>query len=89
MMWLKRITPFRIAVVLLVGYQLIAFITEPSNFTSTGGSAWGGVAIIAALFWGVVLWFVDVLMRRSMHDGRITWLIQSLLILAIYLFLDW
>jgi hypothetical protein len=82
MIWLNRITPFRVATVLFVGYQLITFITEPSNFTSTGGSAWGGVAIVAALFWGVVLWLVDVLMRRSIHDERITWLIQSPLILA-------
>ena len=89
MMWLKRFTPFRVAAVLFVGYQLITFITEPSNFTSTGGGAWGGVAIVAAFFWGVVLWLVDVLMRRSIHDGRITWLIQSSLMLAMYLFLDW
>lgn len=88
MIWLKRITPFRIAIVLFVGYQLVTFITEPSNFTSIGGSAWGGVAIIAALFWGVVLWLFDVLMRRSIHDGRINWLIQLPLILAMYLFLD-
>lgn len=88
-MWLKRITPFRIAVGLFVGYQLVTFITEPSNFTRTGGSAWGVVAIIAALFWGVVLWLVDVLMRRSIHDWRMVWGIQLLAILAGYLFLDW
>lgn len=89
MMWLKPITPFRVAAVLFVGYQLITFITEPSNFTSTGGNAWGGIAIIAVLFWGMVLWLIDVLMRRSIDDGRITWLIQSLMILAMYLFVDW
>ncbi len=89
MMWLKRITPFRIAVVLLVGYQLIAFITEPSNFTSTGGSAWGGVAIIAALFWGVVFWLVDVLMRKLIARTEVIWVIQALVLLAMYLFIDW
>ncbi len=45
--------------------------------------------MIAVLFWGMVLWLVDVLMRRSIDDGRITWLIQLALILAMYLFLDW
>jgi hypothetical protein len=88
-MWLKRITPFRIGVVLFVGYQLVGFISTPSNFTTTGGSAWSGVAMIAILFWGIVFWLVDIVMRRFIHDARIIWGIQLLAILAMYLFLDW
>ncbi len=89
MNWFRRFTPLRVAIVLFVGYQLVTFASTPSNFNGSGGSAWGGVAMIAVLFWGMVLWLVDVLMRRSIDDGRITWLIQLALILAMYLFLDW
>lgn len=88
-MWLKRLTPFRIAVVSFLGYQLIVFISTPSNFSNSGGSAWGGVAMIALLFWGVVFWLVDVLMRRFIRDWRIVWATQLLLIAAMYVFLDW
>ncbi|MBS1940532.1 MAG: hypothetical protein JST38_06620 [Bacteroidetes bacterium] len=88
-MQLKRVTPFRVAAILFMSYQLVRFIRDTSNFTSTGGSSWGGVAIIASLFWGAVLWLIDVLMRRSIQDGRIIWGIQLLLLLAMYLFLDW
>ncbi|MBK6342581.1 MAG: hypothetical protein IPF41_08345 [Flavobacteriales bacterium] len=89
MKWLKRITPFRIAVTMFIGYQLIVFLGERSNFTSSGGSAWGGVALIAILFWGIVFWLVDIVMRRFIHDVRLIWGIQLLAILAMYLFLDW
>ena len=89
MMWLKRITPFRITVTMFIGYQLIVFLGEPSNFSSSGGNAWGGVALIAILFWGIVFWLVDIVMRRYIHDARLIWGIQLLAILAMYLFLDW
>jgi hypothetical protein len=88
-MWLKRLTPFRIAVTMFIGYQLIVFIGEPSNFSGSGGSAWGGVALIAILSWGIVFWSVDVMMRRYINDARLIWGIQLLVILAMYLFLDW
>lgn len=88
-MWLKRFTPFRIAIVLFVGYQLVSFIGEPSNFSGSGGGAWGGVAMITILFWGLVFWLADILMRRFISDGRILWAIQLLAIIAMYVFLDW
>lgn len=81
-MWLKRVTPFRIAVIIFIGYQLIVFLGEPSNFSGSGGSAWGGVALIAILFWSIVLWLVDIVMRRHINDARIIWGIQLLAILA-------
>jgi len=88
-MWLKRFTPFRIAIVLFVGYQLVSFIGEPSNFSGSGVGAWGGVAMIAILFWGLVFWLADIIMRRFISDGRILWTIQLLVIIAMYVFLDW
>lgn len=88
-MWLNRATPFMIAVLLFIGYQLIMFLSEPSYFSGSGGSAWGGVTMIAILFWGLVIFLADLVMRRSIKDGRIIWGIQLLAILTMYLFLDW
>jgi len=88
-MSLKRFTPFRIAVALFIGYNLIVVLGEPSNFSGSGGSAWGGVAMIAILFWGLVFWLVDIVMRQFIQDARLIWGIQLLTIVAMYLFLDW
>ncbi|MBS1568597.1 MAG: hypothetical protein JST45_04060 [Bacteroidetes bacterium] len=88
MTWLKRLTPFRVAVILFLGYQLVLFFNTPSNFNGGGGSAWGGVALIAMLFWGTVLWLVDLLMRKLIKDHWIVFVIQLLALLAMFLFLD-
>jgi hypothetical protein len=89
MMWWKRLTPFRVAVVLYLGYQFVGFFTTPSNFNGGGGTAWGGVAMIALAFWGAVLWFADMLMRKLIPDFRVVIGIELLVLLAMYLFLDW
>ena len=89
MMWTKRLTPFRIAIVLFLGYQIVGFISTPSNFSTVGGSAWGSVAMITLLFWGALFWLADFLMRRSIKDWRIVWAVELFVIAAMYLFLDW
>jgi hypothetical protein len=88
-MWWKRLSPFRVAVVLYLGYQLFVFITTPSNFSSGGGNAWGGVAVIALLFWAAVLWLGDMLFRKLVSDIRVLVVIELLVLLAMYVFLDW
>jgi len=89
MTWLKRFTPFRMAVVLFLGYQLVLFFSTPTNLNGSGGSAWGGVAMIALFFWGTVLWLVDMLMRKLIKEYWIVFVIQLLALLAMFLFLDW
>jgi hypothetical protein len=40
-------------------------------------------------FWGAVLWFADTLMRKLIPDFRVVIGIELLVLLAMYLFLDW
>jgi hypothetical protein len=89
MSWLKGLTPFRVAVILFLGYQLVQFFATSSNVHGGGGSAWGGVAVIALLFWGLVFWLVDLLMRKFIKDHWLVVGMQLLALLAMYLFLDW
>ena len=89
MKWWRRLTPFRIAVILFVGYQLVLFATTSSNFSGSGGSAWGYVAVMAVLFWGVIFWLVDILMQRIISRIEVIWVIQAVALLTLYLSLDW
>lgn len=89
MTWLKRLTPFRVAVVLFLGYELVLFFTTPSNFHSGGGNAWGVVGVVTLLFWGIVFWLADILMRKLIKDHWNVFVIQLLSLLVMYLFLDW
>lgn len=75
--------------VVYFGYSLFGFLTTPSNFNDGGGTAWGGLAMIALLFWGVLFWLVDVAMRKLIPRTEVIWTIQSLVLLAMYLFLHW
>ena len=86
--WLYLFTPFRLAAVLSVIAILVLGVG--GGFRNTGGgSAWGGVAFIALLFFGIVFWLVDLLMRHLIPDKRIIWVIQLPVLLAMYLFVDW
>jgi hypothetical protein len=87
--FLREFTPFRIAVVVYLAYQSFVFLTTSSNFKSGGGSAWGGVTIIALIAGGVLIWIIDLLIRHFITDRWLIWTIQLLVLLAMYLFLDW
>jgi hypothetical protein len=67
----------------------VQFFATSSNVHGGGGSAWGGVAVIALLFWGLVFWLVDLLMRKFIKDHWLVVGMQLLALLAMYLFLDW
>lgn len=45
--------------------------------------------MIALLFWGLVFWLVDLLMRKFIKDHWLVVGMQLLALLAMYLFLDW
>jgi hypothetical protein len=90
MTWLQRLTPFRTAVILLLGAALVsglmeAFTPSMGRGGGAGGSAWGGVAIISMFLLCAFVWLVDVLMRQLITDFRIIWLLQLIGLLGLWL----
>lgn len=86
--WPRSITPFRVAAILLI-VALLVLGLQGAFLYGSGGSAWGGVAVIVAVFFMVVLWLLDALMRPIISDWRITWVIQLGTIAAMYFILVW
>jgi len=50
---------------------------------------WGTLAILSMLFWAGISLLIDLLMRLIIKDRGLLNVVQALVVLAMYLFLDW
>lgn len=84
MTWLKHLSPFRIAVVLYLGFSFFQLLPVSSDLPNEGWRALFWAAVMSQFLWGAMLWLMDMIMRKFIKEHLALVGIQLLVLLAMY-----
>ncbi|MEZ4739686.1 MAG: hypothetical protein R2818_10145 [Flavobacteriales bacterium] len=93
MISMKRITPFRAAVILFLGYWVVYGLIEAFTPTMTqrgggGGDAWGGVAFVFFAFATALLLGADYVLRKLIDNYRIVFIVELVVLGLVHLYVQ-
>ncbi|MEZ4806280.1 MAG: hypothetical protein R2815_02240 [Flavobacteriales bacterium] len=83
----ENLSALRIFAALLVANALFHLFRDLEWVPDEEG--WGALAILSMMFWAGIALVVDLLMHLVMKDRGLLNMVQALVILALFLFLDW